>query len=65
MLIIIPITYSMYFHLNPGSLYLLFPQTSDKNYMYLLFAADPYETISFKVPNSEVDKSEGKLFTHW
>jgi splicing factor 3A subunit 2 len=33
--------------------------------MYLLFAAEPYEVISFKVPNAEVDKSEGKLFTHW
>ena len=33
--------------------------------MYLLFAAEPYEVIAFKVPNSEVDKSEGKLFTHW
>ena len=40
-------------------------QTSDKNFMYLLFAAEPYETISFKVPNAEVDKSEGKIFTHW
>ena len=33
--------------------------------MYLLFAAEPYEVISFKVPNAEVDKSDGKLFTHW
>ncbi|GAX73573.1 hypothetical protein CEUSTIGMA_g1024.t1 [Chlamydomonas eustigma] len=40
-------------------------ETADKNYMYLLFAAEPYEVISFKVPNAEVDKSEGKLFTHW
>lgn len=31
---------------------------------YLLFAADPYEVIAFKVPNVEVDKSEGRLFTH-
>jgi hypothetical protein len=31
---------------------------------YLLFAAEPYETIAFKVPSQEVDKNEGKLFTH-
>lgn len=40
-------------------------ETADKNWMYLLFAAEPYEVIAFKVPNSEVDKSEGRLFTHW
>mmetsp|Transcript_18929 Transcript_18929/g.32366 ORF Transcript_18929/g.32366 Transcript_18929/m.32366 type:complete len:261 (+) Transcript_18929:134-916(+) len=40
-------------------------ETADKNIMYLLFAAEPYETISFKVPSMEVDKSEGKLFQHW
>mmetsp|Transcript_34701 Transcript_34701/g.87814 ORF Transcript_34701/g.87814 Transcript_34701/m.87814 type:complete len:278 (-) Transcript_34701:479-1312(-) len=40
-------------------------ETTDKNWMYLLFAADPYEVIAFKVPNVEVDKSEGRLFTHW
>eukprot|EP00195_Chlamydomonas_chlamydogama_P011894 CAMPEP_0202891226 /NCGR_PEP_ID=MMETSP1392-20130828/1340_1 /ASSEMBLY_ACC=CAM_ASM_000868 /TAXON_ID=225041 /ORGANISM="Chlamydomonas chlamydogama, Strain SAG 11-48b" /LENGTH=247 /DNA_ID=CAMNT_0049574915 /DNA_START=185 /DNA_END=924 /DNA_ORIENTATION=+ len=40
-------------------------EAADKNYMYLLFAADPYEVISFKVPNHEVDKTEGRLFTHW
>ena len=35
-----------------------------KRRRYLLFAADPYEVISFKVPNVEVEKTEGKLFTH-
>lgn len=37
----------------------------DKRYQYLLFAADPYEVIAFKVPNVEVDKSGAKFFTHW
>mmetsp|Transcript_37156 Transcript_37156/g.104872 ORF Transcript_37156/g.104872 Transcript_37156/m.104872 type:complete len:288 (+) Transcript_37156:250-1113(+) len=37
----------------------------DKTYQYLLFAADPYETISFKIPNQEIDKTAEKLFTHW
>ena len=37
----------------------------DKRYQYVLFAADPYETIAFKVPNLEVDKSEGRFFSNW
>ncbi|XP_065313632.1 splicing factor 3A subunit 2-like isoform X2 [Gordionus sp. m RMFG-2023] len=28
----------------------------DKKWQYLLFAAEPYETVSFKVPSREVDK---------
>ncbi len=30
---------------------------------YLLFAADPYETIAFKIPNLEIDKE--KFTTDW
>ena len=37
----------------------------DKSWQYLLFAAEPYETISFKVPSREIDKSDGKFFTDW
>ncbi|XP_046666053.1 splicing factor 3A subunit 2-like [Homalodisca vitripennis] len=37
----------------------------DRKWQYLLFAAEPYETIAFKVPSREVDKSEGKFWTHW
>ncbi|KAG8460472.1 hypothetical protein KFE25_013122 [Diacronema lutheri] len=37
----------------------------DKDFQYVLFAAEPYETIAFKVPNVEVDKSEGKFQTSW
>nr|CAG4642756.1 EOG090X0C5N [Evadne anonyx] len=37
----------------------------DRRWQYLLFAAEPYETISFKIPSREVDKSEGKFWTHW
>lgn len=40
-------------------------EAPDKKYQYVLFAADPYETIGFKVPNQEIDKSEGKFFTNW
>lgn len=34
----------------------------DRRWQYLLFAAEPYETIAFKVPSREVDKSEGKFW---
>ena len=39
----------------------------DKRYQYLVFAAEPYEIIGFKVPNAEVDKDNGdqKFFQHW
>ncbi|KAI5442537.1 Splicing factor 3A subunit 2, variant 2 [Lathyrus oleraceus] len=40
-------------------------QPFDKRYQYLLFAAEPYETISLKVPSSEIDKSTPKFFSHW
>ena len=30
-----------------------------------MFAAEPYETIAFKVPSREVDKSETRFWTHW
>lgn len=37
----------------------------DRKWQYLLFAAEPYETIGFKVPSREVEKTEGKFWTHW
>lgn len=37
----------------------------DKRWQYLLFAAEPYETIAFKVPSREVDKDSKKFWTHW
>jgi len=37
----------------------------DRAWQYLLFAAEPYETIAFKVPSREVDKDPTKLWTHW
>ncbi|CAG0915143.1 unnamed protein product [Notodromas monacha] len=37
----------------------------DKKWQYLLFAAEPYETIAYKVPSREVDKNETKFWTHW
>eukprot|EP00871_Galdieria_phlegrea_P001156 jgi/Galph1/2040/GphlegSOOS_G708.1 len=37
----------------------------DPQFQYLLFAAEPYETIAFKIPNWDIEKSEGKYFIHW
>jgi splicing factor 3A subunit 2 len=40
-------------------------EAPDKRYQYILFAAEPYETVAFKIPNQEIDKSEGKFMTKW
>jgi len=47
-------------------------EAHDKNYQYLLFAAEPYETIAFKLPNKEIEKNvgptvpgESKFWTKW
>ena len=47
-------------------------EPTDWRYQYLLFAAEPYETVCFKVPNWEVDKgnsssgnTENRFFNHW
>jgi len=39
----------------------------DPNYQYVLFAAEPYETIGFKIPNKEIerDPSSGKFQWNW
>ncbi|KAF8375017.1 repo-1, partial [Pristionchus pacificus] len=40
-------------------------QPPDKRWQYLLFAAEPYETISFKIPSREVDKNETRFWSLW
>ena len=37
----------------------------DRRYQYLLIAAEPYETVAFKIPNEPIDKGEGRFVTHW
>ncbi|CAB1317167.1 unnamed protein product [Coregonus sp. 'balchen'] len=37
----------------------------DRRWQYLLLAAEPYETIAFKVPSREIDKGESRFWTHW
>lgn len=38
-------------------------EAPDRAWQYLLFAAEPYETIGFKIPSLEVDRS--RFHTHW
>ena len=40
-------------------------EVPDKNYQYLLFACEPYETIAFKLPSQQIDKREGRFVTNW
>jgi len=40
-------------------------EAPEKDWQYLLFAAEPYETIGFKIPNQEIDKNPSKFFTSW
>lgn len=40
-------------------------EAPDKNYQYLLFSCEPYETIGFKIPSLAVDRREGRFFTNW
>jgi len=35
----------------------------DNHYQYLLIAAEPYETIAFKLQAREIDRREGKYWT--
>lgn len=37
----------------------------DKNYQYLLVAAEPYETCGFKLQAREIDRREGRYWTWW
>jgi splicing factor 3A subunit 2 len=37
----------------------------DAAYQYLLFAADPYETIAMKIPNEPIERDPGLFYTHW
>ena len=41
-------------------------QAPNKEYQYLLFAAEPYETIAFKVSSKEINRDDpSTFFTHW
>uniref|UniRef100_A0A0N5BB37 Matrin-type domain-containing protein n=1 Tax=Strongyloides papillosus TaxID=174720 RepID=A0A0N5BB37_STREA len=40
-------------------------EAPDKKWQYLIFAAEPYETIAFKLPSKEVDKNEDLFWYDW
>lgn len=40
-------------------------EAPNKLYQYLVVAVEPYETIAFKIPSKEIDRTEGKHFFHW
>jgi splicing factor 3A subunit 2 len=37
----------------------------DKNFQYLVVAAEPYETVGFKIPARELDKRGDRQFSFW
>ncbi|OLL24648.1 Pre-mRNA-splicing factor sap62 [Neolecta irregularis DAH-3] len=37
----------------------------DRNWQYLLVACEPYETVAFKIQAKEIDRSQGRFWTHW
>lgn len=37
----------------------------DRRYQYLLVAAEPYETVGFKIPNEPIDRRDGMFVTNW
>jgi splicing factor 3A subunit 2 len=40
-------------------------QAQDKRFQYFVVAAEPYESVAFKLQSLQVDQREGKFWTHW
>jgi splicing factor 3A subunit 2 len=40
-------------------------EVPDKNFKFILFAAEPYITIAFKIPNLEIDNGPDKFVESW
>lgn len=40
-------------------------EPADRKWQYLVIAAEPYETIAFKIPSRDIDKRESKFFSVW
>ena len=40
-------------------------EAPDKDWQYLVIAADPYEAVAFKIESREIDRSEESFFDHW
>jgi splicing factor 3A subunit 2 len=40
-------------------------EPANLKYQYVLFAAEPYNTLAFKVPSHPVDKGDGMVLSNW
>jgi len=40
-------------------------EARNERVQYLLFAAEPYETVAFAIPNQPIERAADKFFTHW
>ena len=40
-------------------------EKADSQYQYLIVAAEPSENLGLKIQNSEMDRRDGKFFSHW
>ncbi|KAJ1923392.1 CWF complex protein sap62 [Tieghemiomyces parasiticus] len=40
-------------------------EAPNRDYQYVVFAAEPYETIAFKIQSREVDKAPGRFLHYW
>ncbi|KAG5458163.1 MAG: hypothetical protein BJ554DRAFT_1667, partial [Olpidium bornovanus] len=40
-------------------------EPANRSWQYLIFAAEPYENVAFKIQSREIDKSEGRFWMHW
>ncbi|KAI9592535.1 hypothetical protein BDF19DRAFT_451480 [Syncephalis fuscata] len=40
-------------------------EAPNKAHQYLLFAAEPYETVAFKIQSRDIDRNEERCWTHW
>ncbi|KAJ3074764.1 Splicing factor 3A subunit 2 [Podochytrium sp. JEL0797] len=40
-------------------------EPAQRQFQYLLIAAEPYETVAFKIQSKEIDRAEGRFWTHW
>lgn len=40
-------------------------EPQDERFQYVVFAAEPYENIAFKIPNIEIDNGEDKYICNW
>ncbi|KAI8369293.1 uncharacterized protein BYT42DRAFT_103584 [Radiomyces spectabilis] len=40
-------------------------EAPNKAHQYMIVAAEPYESIAFKVQSKDIDRAPGKFWTHW